>query len=317
MSYELRRDETLGDGLRRICAKQVELALAFARGEKETDDTPVHETRKHLKKARAALHLVRKEIGRGLFKSQNHCLRDVGRLISDVRDAEVRLQTMRELQGLTRNRRHRKYSAVEEMLALELENFVAAFAEWQVQAIPILERMASEIEAWPVDHFDCEQLRRVIQRSYKAGRNALAEAKARRTPESFHEFRTAAKQLSHQLRVIRPINPVVLENLEDELGVLGSLLGRAHDLGFLGDRLRQEKGHSQVERESHELLAVIEASATDLQRGAADLGERFFSERPREFGRRLATRLEEWSEVKSQSVAQKLVRDHGPRAAVA
>ena len=80
MSYELRRDETLGDGLRRICGKQVELALAFARGEKETDDTPVHETRKHLKKARAALRLVRKEIGRGLFKKQNHCLRDVGRL---------------------------------------------------------------------------------------------------------------------------------------------------------------------------------------------------------------------------------------------
>lgn len=317
MSYELRRDETLGDGLRRICGKQVELALAFARGEKETDDTPVHETRKHLKKARAALRLVRKEIGRGLFKKQNHCLRDVGRLISDVRDAEVRLQTMRQLQGRTRNRRHRKYFAVEEMLVLELENFVAAFAEWQVQAIPILERIASEIEAWPVDHFDCEQLRRVIQRGYKAGRNALAEAKARRTPESFHQFRTATKQLSYQLHIIRPINPVVLENLGSELGVLGNLLGRAHDLSFLGDRLRQEKGHSRVERESHELLAVIEASATDLQRGAADLGERFFSERPRDFGRRLAARLEEWSEVKSQSVAQKLVRDHGPTAAVA
>src|SRR5436853_4469074 len=107
MSYELRHDESLGDDLRRICRKQVELALAFARGEKETDDTAVHETRKHLKKTRAALRLVKKEIGRGLFKKQDHCLRDVGRLISDVRDAEVRLQTMRQLQGLTRNHRQR------------------------------------------------------------------------------------------------------------------------------------------------------------------------------------------------------------------
>ena len=70
MSYQLRRDETPGEGLRRICRKQVELALAIVKGEKEPEDTPVHETRKHLKKMRAVLHLVRKEIGRGLFKDR-------------------------------------------------------------------------------------------------------------------------------------------------------------------------------------------------------------------------------------------------------
>ena len=97
MSYELRHDESLGDNLRRICGKQIDRAIAIATGAEETDDTPVHETRKHLKKARAALRLVRKEIGRGLFRQQDHALRDAGRLISDIRDAEVRLQTVRRL----------------------------------------------------------------------------------------------------------------------------------------------------------------------------------------------------------------------------
>src|SRR5438876_12383281 len=138
MSYELRHEECLGDGLRRICRKQVELALAFTRGEKETDDTPVHETRKHLKKARAALQLVKKEIGRGLFKKQDRCLRDVGRLISEIRDAEVRLQTVRQLQGITQRRGRATYAKLEGMLMLELENFMAAFAEWQTQALPML-----------------------------------------------------------------------------------------------------------------------------------------------------------------------------------
>ncbi len=91
MSYELRQGETLGENLRRICRKQIEGAIAIATGAQEPHDTPVHETRKHLKKARAALRLVRKEIGRGLFRQQDHCLRDVARLISDIRDAEVRL----------------------------------------------------------------------------------------------------------------------------------------------------------------------------------------------------------------------------------
>ena len=60
MSYQLKHRETLGENLRRICRQQIEWAIASAKGEKKPDDTPVHETRKHLKKTRAALRLVRK-----------------------------------------------------------------------------------------------------------------------------------------------------------------------------------------------------------------------------------------------------------------
>ena len=307
MSYELCRDESLGDGLRRICRKQVELALAIARGETETDDTPVHETRKHLKKARAALRLVKKEIGRGLFKRQDHCLRDVGRLISDIRDAEVRLQTVRQLQGLTRRQKRRSYRTVEEMLTLELANFVAAFADWQKQAIPMLESVCREIDRWPVDQLNCQQLRCAVQQTYKCGRKAFARAKATCTAEDFHSFRSEAKQLWYQLRILRPTNPVVLKNLADELRAVGDLLGRAHDLSFLGDRLKQEHGNSQFEREGHQLLALIESSRSDLQRAAAELAERFFVERPRDFGGRIAVWLNDWVNEKPPSLAGKLV----------
>jgi CHAD domain-containing protein len=307
MSYELRRDETLGDGLCRICRKQVELALAIAKGETETDDTPVHETRKHIKKTRAALRLVRKEIGRGLFKRQDRCLRDVGRLISEIRDAEVRLQTVRELQGLSRRQKRRSYRTVEEMLTLELANFIAAFADWQTQAIPMLESVCHEIDNWPVDQLDCRQLRRAVQNSYKCGRKALAKAKATSTAEDFHAFRSKAKQLWYQLRILRPTNPVVLKNLTDELRAVGDLLGRAHDLSFLGDRLEQERGNSQFEREGHRLLALIESSASDLQGAAAELAERFFAERPRDFGGRIAAWLNDWVNEKPPSLAGKLV----------
>src|SRR5438067_3590038 len=120
MSYQLKHRETLGENLRRICRQQIEGAIAVAKGEKKPNDTPVHETRKHLKKARAALRLVRKEIGGGLFREHDHCLRDVARLISDIRDAEVRLQTVRELKSITERRGHATYRQLEAMLALEL-----------------------------------------------------------------------------------------------------------------------------------------------------------------------------------------------------
>ena len=307
MSYQLRREETPGEGLRRICRKQVELALSVARGEKAVSDTPVHATRKHLKKARAILRLVRKEIGRGLFKKQDHALRNVGRLISEIRDAEVRLETVRELQSATRRQRNRGFDQLEEILTLELENFIAAFAEWQTQAIPILERARDEIELWAIEEFAFKQFCRAVQLTYKRGRNALAGAKRTRSAECFHLFRKEAKQLDYQLRILRPTNPVVLKNLSNDLRALGNLLGRAHDLSFLADRLRQEPDQSAWQRQGRQLLAVIEASESDLQRGAADLGERFYAERPRDFGARVATWFDAWTGSESSSVADALV----------
>src|SRR5438552_11539220 len=241
MSYELKNDQTLGDNLRRICRKQIEAAIAITTGEKKASDTPVHEVRKHLKKARAALRLIRKEIGHGLFREQDRCLRNVGRLTSEIRDAEVRLQTVRQLQGMTQRRRRGAYAKLESMLMLELENFMAAFAEWQIQAVPMLERALANVDCWPLDHFDCKQLRRAVQRTYESARKALACAHASPTPQNFHRFRTRAKRLWYELRILRPVNPVVLKNLSDDLDALGSLLGRAHDLSFLRDRLRRDE----------------------------------------------------------------------------
>src|SRR4029079_14756022 len=140
MSYELRSDETLADGIRRICQAEICKEIGIADGSRQTDDTPVHQTRKYLKKARAALRLVRKEIGRSAFRQQDHYLRDAARLISDLRDAEVRLETVRQLQSIRPGNGRTHYRKLEQMLTLELENFLAAFAEWQSQAIPILKQ---------------------------------------------------------------------------------------------------------------------------------------------------------------------------------
>ena len=303
MSYELKHGQTLGDNLRRICREQIEGAIAITTSERKTSDTPVHEMRKHLKKARAALRLVRKEIGRGLFREQDRCLRDVGRLTSEIRDAEVRLQTVRQLQGITRRRGRSTYAKLEAMLMLELENFMAAFAEWQTQALPMLEQAHADVDCWPLDQFNCKQLRRAVQQTYKGARKALARAEATPRAENFHRFRTQAKRLWYGLRMLRPINPVVLKNLSDDLDALGNLLGRAHDLSFLGDRLRGEDQKLEWEREGHKLLAVIEVNQGDLQRGASELAEHFFAKRPRDFGARLASWLEDW-ENKTSVVAR-------------
>jgi CHAD domain-containing protein len=193
-------------------------------------------------------------------------------------------------------------------LILELENFMAAFAEWQTQALPMLEKALANIDCWPLDQFSCKQLRRAVQRSYKDARRSLGSAQNDQTAENFHHFRTKAKRLWYELRILRPINPVVLRNLSDDLRAVGNLLGRAHDLSFLGDRLRCEDRQMAWEREGHKLLAIIEVSQEDLQRGAVELAEHFFAERPRDFSARLASWLKDWENETSPSIPEALVK---------
>ena len=133
MSYELKPDETIGDGLRRIIRKQIENAICASKAKQNGKDTPVHETRKHLKKARAALRLVRGEVKPKVWKRADHCLAQVGEMISEVRDAEVRLETVRQLRGFMRAKK-RSFEETEELLAFELDSFLAAFSEWPQEA---------------------------------------------------------------------------------------------------------------------------------------------------------------------------------------
>jgi CHAD domain-containing protein len=303
MSYELKSDETLDDSLKRIFRRQIENAEAIVRGDKMSEDTPVHDVRKRLKKARAALNLVRKEIGRGLFRQQDRCLRDAGRLISDVRDAEVRLQTVRELQSIVRHPGRAAYRSVELALMMELESFIGAFADWQGQALPMLEKVRAATDHWALDHFNARELCCAVQSSYKCARNTLAHARNHPTVDNFHEVRKQAKTLWLQLRILRPVNEVVLKTVTDELKAVIDLLGRAHDLTFLGERISTDQGNGGWRREGDKLLAVIEVSQQDLQRGAADLAERFFAERPRDFGARVKSWLEEWHGSRPGSVA--------------
>jgi hypothetical protein len=53
-----------------------------------------------------------------------------------------------------------------------------------------------------------------------------------------------------------------------------------------------------------------------LQRGAADLAEVFYSERPRDFGSRIATWLDAWVVAESPSVANTLVNQDADLANV-
>src|SRR4029079_6938089 len=98
--------------------------------------------------------------------------------------------------------------------------------------------LQEEIDAWPIENLDCKMIRRAVQRAYKSARDALACAKAKPIPKNFHEFRSEAKRLLYQLRILRPINPVVIGALIDDLDFVGGGFRASHHPDFLGRTLQ-------------------------------------------------------------------------------
>src|SRR5712675_2720647 len=97
MGFRLKLREPLPEGLKRVFREQIESALELCRHPARQRGVTVHEVRKHLKKLRAAMRLAAGEVGKNCHTKEDRCVRKIGRMVSDLRDAQVRLQTFIKL----------------------------------------------------------------------------------------------------------------------------------------------------------------------------------------------------------------------------
>ena len=284
MGFRLKLREPLPDGLKRVFREQIQSALELCRHPVRQRGVTVHEVRKHLKKLRAALRLTKNEVGKNRWASEDRCVREIGRLVSDLRDAHVRYQTLIQL----RDDADQQFPRIEELLSMERESFSAAFAGWQKQAVPKLKRVEGRLSKWPLSGIRLKQICDVVAKSYRRGQNRLAKALKKRDPESFHVWRMSVKELWYQLRILRPLNRLVLEEIANDAKTLGELLGRAHDFAFLLARLDKERGDQALYNELVQLQKLIQKRDKRLHRDALELGRRFYAEPAKAFAKRIS-----------------------------
>lgn len=303
MSYELRTGEGLGDGVRRVCRKQIALAMEASHSARTEENSPVHRTRKHLKKARAALRLLRGVVAREDFERARARLRSVAHLLSEIRDAEVRFHTVQQLGHLLQIEDDGVLHDAEAFLGLELDSFLAAFSDWKEEAGRGLTKVRREMNGWGVDALSCKQVRRTVEKAYRRGRRSLRAANEKPTAEGFHTFRKRAKELMYQLRILAPLHPLLLQQQVSYLEVLTEHLGNAHDLAFLEQRLIKHSKKGEDDRAAEALSELIGLREKELQRTAAALGERFYAEKPKAFARRISEYFEEWEMAQAGHVS--------------
>lgn len=99
MAFELKVNERVSDGITRNVKNQIEKALRYlgakaeASGETASEKDAIGEVRKCFKRVRAALRLVREELGDDLCHEENWFFRDAARPLTQVRDAVVLAET--------------------------------------------------------------------------------------------------------------------------------------------------------------------------------------------------------------------------------
>jgi CHAD domain-containing protein len=272
-AFRLKQDEAIPDGVRRIALGRIDHAIdALA----EASQEGVHDARKDMKKLRALLRLVRGEVGDKVFRREADTFRDAARELSGVRDADVMLATLAELE----ERYDAEVGPVRQ--ALEAHRILTAGGgrmQAAETAVAILTEARGRVDDWPLERDGFEALEEGLERTYRRGRRDWRAALKEPSTENLHEWRKRVKDLWYHCSILQETWKPVMTALADEAHELSDRLGDDHDLAVL------------LEFGAESLEPLITTRRAELQEEAFAYGTRLYADKPKAFVRR----IEHWS----------------------
>jgi hypothetical protein len=291
MGYTLEENERLSNSVKRIAVEEIDLALNNLGSASADLDESVHATRQSLKRLGALVALARAELGAQVFEREWTCYRSAGRLLARARDAAVVVQTLESLLNRFSDELPEEAFAAERRYLAERRDTqfeIMVQDEALQQAFEMLSSARERVAAWPVKRRGFKALREGVRHSYRTGRKGLRSVVRHPSPTSFHEWRRPVKLLWHQLQILTPIWPPILNAHAEELHTLSDRLNENHDL----DVFRHSALWSEFETQPHQqqaLVSLVERRSRELEAEALPLGERLYTERPTCFMERFET----------------------------
>jgi CHAD domain-containing protein len=294
-SYRIQPSEPVADEVRRVARGRIDHAIDELRGQSESSRAQsVHEARKDMKKLRALLRLVRGELGEDVYSRENACFRDTGRRLSGVRDADVMILTLADLE-----RRFGELPGAARKLrpALVAHRFRVSAGSTRpaVQtAIDTLHQARERVDEWPLESDGFELFEEGLGRVYRRGRKGYRRAQELPSAEHMHEWRKRVKDLWYHVSLVQEAWKPVMSALADEAHALSERLGDEHDVAVLVEWAHR---HASALNGADPMLRgfdVIGASRRrELQREACDHGARLYADKPSAF----VGRIEGWWEA--------------------
>ena len=298
MAYRLSFAEEVPDSFRSSVRDELATATTWLRDDFEADPVEaIHEARKSLKKARALLRLVRPGLPKRVYRRENAALRDAGRLVSGARDADVMVETVDKLAERFVGRIPAShFDDLRARMRAESLASRAGAGDGRAEAVAMLDSVAGRIDDWPVEQCDWRTVAAGMERAYRRGRQAYAEADAEPTVERLHDWRKRVKDLWYHQRLTCPAWPGVLDAQAEEAHRLSEILGDDHDLAVLADIVSGDGDGPTALVDPDPLLELIAERRAELLAEARRLGARIYAERPKAFARRIRRYLRSASE---------------------
>ncbi len=284
MSNDLRSDESVGEGLRRIVVAELDAALASLTGSPRSEQA-IHDARRRIKKARAITRLVQGDVKVGA--APRH-LRVAARLLAPIRDEEaIALKaeelcsrephelsgaTYRELRHVLKGRRRPRHIAERDQVV--------------ERAVRALRPVRQAVSGWHWNAIGADQLVIAIQRTYKQARSAWRQAKQHQDAERFHEWRKALTDLRYALRLVAP-RAVALGSQVKALGRLEEWLGDDHDLLMLRRRVVASDAKARDRVRDRRVRVLVKVRQAHLRKKALEKGKTVFDARAKAFGKDL------------------------------
>jgi CHAD domain-containing protein len=258
----------LDEALRRMTAKRL-------------TDASVHETRKSIKRARAALRLLRPGMDEADYQRENVTLRDAGRTLSPLRDAKSLLEAFEAFAS----RHATPLSAIDiaplrRTLRARRAQARRAFVDTPGQlraGIRFVEACRKRTRRPNLARIEPQILIDGLRRIYRKARKAFGEARTTQSSQSLHEWRKQVKCLRTASVALSAAGTNHLQKIAERAKRVADLLGDDHDLYSLRTFLRD----AEIDAKTSEAMnALIVSRRAKLQERAIDRERELFGKKP-------------------------------------
>jgi CHAD domain-containing protein len=247
-------------------------------------DARVHAARKALKRARAALRLMRPALASEVYERENRSLRDAARCLSPLRDARslVVAAALLDRSRVKTAAGAAAMAALRRILEQRLDAARSVFAEPAARrrCAQLVKACRQRMLRDRPPRADALKLLAGLRRIYRNGRRSLARASAERTPEALHEWRKQTKYLREAAGALSDAGVRPLKRVVQRCADIAARLGDDHDLVELRHEIERT---FPAKAGAETVLSRLDARRQRLQRDALDRGARTFRKEPGQF----------------------------------